>query len=266
MLNKSQAGHREKDETFFERNKTLIGAVVSILIAGMGFGSALGVSYFQREAEGNEKTIAAATDLDTSAVLVNSYVGETILVRDWLGMSIKRSEAQLRRDMADTRKPLELRDEYNELIDRGRRLSQDLWAKVGTNYSPIRGDMVRVLLSLDALLDAQRSLRSAVSLPFGGLSEGERKTQSELLQLQYDSLAPYAEILLCDVSSLHQTYSLMMQEHEIKITNAWSPTLSASDCGTVRSEAHKKFQALTEHMSRTFPGRDLKSYHPTYGP
>ena len=46
MVNKSEAGHQEKDEAFFERNKTLIGAVVSILIAGMGFASALGVSYF----------------------------------------------------------------------------------------------------------------------------------------------------------------------------------------------------------------------------
>lgn len=254
-----------ENETFFERNKTLVGAVVSLLIAFIGFGSALIVAHFQRLAAADEKTIAAATDLDTSAVLVNSYVGETILVREWLGMSMQRSEAQLRREMADASKPLEIRDEYNELIARGRKMSQDLWAKVGSNYSPIRGDMVRVLLSLDALLDAQRSFRSAVSLPLDGWSEEERKSQSELLKLQYDSIAPYADILLCEVASLHQTYSLMLQEYDIKITNAWSPALSVSECQTKRPEAYKRFQELTEHMRQAFPGRDLKSYHPTYG-
>lgn len=95
------AASRPARKGFFERNKTLTSAIVSIVIAAIGFGSALTVSYIQQEREADREQIAAATDLDTSAILLNEYVRDSMLNRAWVGELLQKDAVQFRRDMPD---------------------------------------------------------------------------------------------------------------------------------------------------------------------
>lgn len=186
-------------EPFFERHKTVTAAVVSIVIAAMGFGSALVVSHIQRQAEEKREVIASATDLDTSAILIDAYVAEMMVLRDWIGEDLARDPAGLRRDVVNLNVPFDMRDALDEVIAQGRKMSQDTWSKVSKNYSPIRTDMMSVLFSFDDLLDMLRAFRSALSYPLEAWAIEQQALEAQLLEIEYKSIEPYSVVVLCEI-------------------------------------------------------------------
>nr|WP_298689992.1 hypothetical protein [uncultured Dongia sp.] len=218
----------EKEKGWFEKNQTAVSAIVSIAIAAIGFFSAVMVVNIQLGAEDARRDLEQATDIDTSAMLLQKALQEFDHHFKAFDDGMYKSQASATFDGRG------LTEEYLLSLDAAQNTArlhvQGAIGHIATNTSNLRSAM---LLAIDR---ADKALAHWTNLRFR-LKWIKENSSDRLFSLQTKYILGQREIAnivisraFCAVSDINAQYqSIYTQERNQKF-NSWGVEIEPLIC------------------------------------
>lgn len=226
--------------SWFENNKTLVSAIVSLLIAMIAFGSGLAIAYSNRMADARAALIAADTEIDTELMFMDIQLDKMHGMLSDLGDKLKEDENRLR-DGFSKEPHLSIRDDAEKIGADNELLLDQLLAVGSKNTGPMRRSLIEALTQFDLLKEQYLQLIASLKVDrVQGQNQAqnldqvqkdqEQKTRSLQIAALYDSAYYRLEAMACLVRDIHLGYNSLPGMLADPKDNAWTPQSNENGC------------------------------------